>query len=297
MTTTTIDLPERAVWLEFRERYWNASDTAALFGEHPYVTLADVAVRKLTGKRQAENAGMSRGHRLEAAVAEWWSDEHGIAVFPADRLFLHDELVLATPDYLIVGCDDECVEVKTTARTVLEPEPYWWWQCQAQMLAGDLARVHLAVLDRSMDLQCWIVERDDQALARIVEQARTFMTAIRAGEMPEDVVLTYDHHLALHPVSVATIVDLDDGQAALVRRLDAARRMKRTAEAEEERVRSELAAVLGDADTAQHDGRAVLTWKTSTRDRLDERELRHHHPELVAAFTTTASYRTMRILT
>ena len=179
--TTTIDLPEREVWLAFRERYWNASDTAALFGEHPYCTTADIAVRKMTGQRQPESAVMNRGHRLEAAVAEWWSDEHGIAVFPTDRLFLHDELVLATPDYLIVGVDDECLEVKTTARTVIEPERYWWWQCQAQCLAGDLRRVHLAVLDRQMDLQSFTIARDDQACARIAEGAARFMEAIRAG--------------------------------------------------------------------------------------------------------------------
>jgi predicted phage-related endonuclease len=295
--TTTIDMPaERSVWLAFRERYWNASDTAALFGEHPYCTLADVAVRKLTGTRQAETGVMRRGHRLEAAVAEWWSDEHGIAVFPADRLFLHDELVLATPDYLIVGVADEVVEVKTTARTVLEPERYWWWQCQAQCLAGDLVRVHLAVLDRSMDLQTFVVERDERAVAEIVDRAGAFMVAIREGEMPDDVVLGYDHHLALHPTSTPAVVDLDDEQVALVRRLDVARSMKRQAEAEEERVRTELAAVLGDADTAEHAGRTVLTWKTSTRDRLDERELRHHHPDLAGAFTITTSYRTMRIV-
>ena len=201
MTTTTIDMPEREAWLKFREAYWNASDTAALFGDHPYCTTADVAVRKLTGKRPAENAQMYRGRRLEAAVAEWWSDEHGIAVYPADRLFLHDELVLATPDYLIVGVDDECLEVKTTAHTVIEPERYWWWQVQAQCLAGDLRRVHLAVLDRSMDLQTFVVERDDEACTQIAERAAIFMEAIRAEQMPDDVTLAYDHHLALHPTS------------------------------------------------------------------------------------------------
>ena len=292
--TTTIDLPEREVWLAFRERYWNASDTAALFGEHPYCTTADIAVRKMTGQRQAESAVMNRGHRLESAVAEWWSDEHGIAVFPTDRLFLHDELVLATPDYLIVGVEDECLEVKTTARTVIEPERYWWWQCQAQCLAGDLRRVHLAVLDRQMDLQSFIIERDDQACARIAEGAARFMEAIRAGQMPDDVALRYDHHLALHPVSTPVTVKLDDRAVGLVRRLETARKLARDAAAEEERVKGELAAVLGDAEAGIVDGAEVVTWRSQQRTRIDERRLRSEQPDLVAAYSTTSSFRVMR---
>lgn len=292
--TTTIDLPAHDAWLDIRQRYWNASDTAALFGEHPYSSLADVAVRKLTGKRDVETAVMRRGHHLESAVAEWWGDEHGIAVYPTDRLFLHDELVLATPDYLIVGVDDEVVEVKTTARTILEPERYWWWQCQAQMLAGDLLRVHLAVLDRQMDLQSFVIERDEHACARIAECAALFMDAVRAGRMPDGVELAYDHQLALHPTSTDVTVELDEQARALVRRLDTARKLTRRVAAEEERARAALAAILGDAGAGTVDGLPVVTWKTQQRTNLDANALRKEHPAIAEQYTTTSSYRVMR---
>lgn len=295
MTTTVVAMPaERAAWLALRERYWNASDTAALFAEHPFVTLADVAVRKLTGKRQAETAGMARGHRFERPVAEWWSEQHDIAIVPTDRMFLHDDLVLATPDYLIVGVDDECVEVKVTTHTVVEPLRYWVWQCQAQCLAGDLRRVHLAVFDRHQELQSFVIERDDAACALIVERARVFMDAVRAGDMPDDVDLTYDHQLALHPVSTPATVELDDTAAALVRRLDTARTFARQVDAEEERVRAALAAILGDAGAGTVNGATVVTWRSQQRHGLDVAALRREHPDVAEQFTTTTSYRVMR---
>ena len=38
------------------------------------------------------------------------------------------------------------------------------------MHCADLERVHLAVLDASMNLATYVVERDDEAIARLVER-------------------------------------------------------------------------------------------------------------------------------
>jgi hypothetical protein len=69
----------------------------------------------------------------------------------------------------MVGSDTDAVEIKTTTRRVSEPERYGWWQCQAQCLAAGLHRVHLAVLDRSMDLATFVVEADANAMTFIAE--------------------------------------------------------------------------------------------------------------------------------
>ena len=101
---------------------------------------------------------------LEPAIANWWSDDHGLAVVEPDVLYVRGS-IMATLDRRIVGNDTDAVEVKSTAKYVSRPERYWWWQCQAQCYAADLERVHLAVLDASMSLSNYVVERDDEAIA------------------------------------------------------------------------------------------------------------------------------------
>ena len=112
--------------------------------------------------------------------------------------------------------------------------------------------------------------------------------------MPDDVELRYDHRLALHPVSTPATVALDDRAVGLVRRLETARKLVRDATAEEERVKGELAAVLGDAESGIVNGAEVVTWRSQQRTRIDERRLRSEQPDLVAAYTTTSSFRVMR---
>ena len=78
------------------------------------------------------NAATRRGQHLEPAIAEWWSDEHGIALYEPDVMYARGP-ILATLDRRIVGNDTDAVEIKTTAKHVTRPERYWWWQVQAQM--------------------------------------------------------------------------------------------------------------------------------------------------------------------
>jgi putative phage-type endonuclease len=144
--------PDTADWLEARRPYFNASAAAALFHEHPFLTLAGVVHSKLEpGVGDVENAAMRRGRHLEAAIASWWSEEHGLALYEPDVMYAAGPL-LATLDRRIVGTDTDALEIKTTAKYVTGPERYWWWQVQAQMYCADLHRVHVAVLDASMSL-------------------------------------------------------------------------------------------------------------------------------------------------
>jgi predicted phage-related endonuclease len=138
------------------------------------------------------------------------------------------------------------------------------------------------------------VERDDDALAAIVDAARPFMEAVRRKEMPAAVELTYYHQVALHPTSTEDTVELDERAQALVVRLDTARAIVRNCSAEEERVRAELAGILGDTGTGTIEGRTVVTWRTQQRSSLDAAAVRRQHPEIAERFTTTTSYRVMR---
>jgi putative phage-type endonuclease len=287
-----------AEWLALRHGYWNASDTAALFGEHPFTTLADVAVRKTTTPKGPDtpNRAQSRGHHLEEAVAQWWSDDHGVIVFEPTELYLYDDVVMATLDRRLVGSDTDALEIKTTSRHVSEVELYWWWQCQAQCLCAGQERVHLACLDATMDLQSFVIEADMWAMSLIAERAAKVMDYIRRGEIPPDAELGYRHFERLHPHPTIASVDLDDDTAQAVAELARIRTEKRALDTEEEKARTTIAAALGDAASGVWEGNEIITWRSVTRHNIDGSRLRKEQPETYRDYLIEASYRTMRLV-
>jgi predicted phage-related endonuclease len=287
---------QRSDWLAARLDYFNASDAAALFGEHEFTTLGDIATRKLTRDAMEQSTPATRrGTHLEAAVASWWEDEHRLVTYEPADLYVCDD-IMATLDRRITGVDGEAVEIKTTARRILDPLPAWLWQVQAQLLATGFERVHLVVLDSTMDLQTFVVEGDGDAQEELAERAAKFMAAVRRGEVPAGTELTYAHRSLLTPTDDGSTVALDDHGAALVERLGAARRLRQAAEDEEERTKAALAGLLGVAATASIDGRPVLTWKAQTRTTVDVTRLRRELPAVATEYQQNSTFRQMRLL-
>jgi predicted phage-related endonuclease len=294
---STIARPiDESEWLAIRHHYWNASDTAALFGEHPFTTLADVAVRKITRTTDAANQAMRRGQHLEQAIAEWWSDDAGVIVYSPTELYVYDDLVMATLDRGIYGSVSDALEIKTTNRHITEVERYWWWQTQAQCLCADLERVHLAALDASLDLKTFVIEADMWAMSLIAELAGKAMDYIRRGEIPPEAELEYRHFEKLHPRAITTSVDLDDDVAQAVAELGRIRNDKRVLDADEEAVKATIAAVLGDAASGMWEGTEIVTWRSVTRHNLDANRLRKEQPDIHHQYLLESSYRAMRVI-
>jgi predicted phage-related endonuclease len=288
--------PTTDAWLLVRRDFWNASDTAALVGEHPFTTLADVAVRKLSRTNDEPNRAQSRGQHLEAAIAEWWADDHGVQLYEPNVLYTVNDVVMATLDRLIIGNGTDAVEIKTTAKHVSGPERYWWWQCQAQCLCVRLERVHLAVLDASMDLAAYVVEADDDAMAIILDKAAKAMDFIRRGECPPGAPLAYRHHERLHPRHDDSVIELTDDLAADVAALARVREERRQLDKEEETYKTRLAGALGSAGVGLWEDNVIVTWRSSTRVGIDLARLRRDHPELATQYRTETTYRSLRII-
>jgi putative phage-type endonuclease len=295
VTRTTVPRPVAVEeWLALRHDYWSASDAAVLVGEHPFRTMADVAVQKITRTIEPANRAMNRGQHLEAALADWWSDEHGIAVYEPDVLYIADGVVMATLDRRVVGSDTDAVEVKTTAKRITEPEPYWWWQCQAQCLCAGLDRVHLAVLDGSMDLATYTVDAEQHAMTFIAEEAAKVMAFIRRREMPPGAALTYRHHERLHPRHDDRTVELTDDLAADVAALARVRGERRALDAEEETYKRRIADALGDAGVGTWEDNVIVTWRSSTRVGIDLARLRRERPDVFGEFRIDTTHRSLR---
>ena len=299
MTNRTIPKPPgRAEWLEARGPYVGASDAACLFGLHGFKTLAELAVEKVTGARQPDNAAMSRGRRLEPVVADWYAEETGSLIFEPDVLYLDPEgLLCSTLDRLHLS-QAVGVEVKTTATYVHEPPLSWEVQAQVQMLCADLDRVDLAVLDASLSLSIYPIRPDAEFQGLLVERAREFLSYTRKSEIPPDLATSYRAVAALHPLGAPgeAPVELDDEAHRVVGMLRGLNERVARLDAERDALKGRLGRALGDATVGTYDGRQEVTWRTVKRRDLNVARLREDEPELAERYARETVYRSMRVV-
>lgn len=296
MTTTRIPRPsDRTAWLEARRPFVGASEAACLVGEHPYLTLAELAVQKIKGTTKEDNPAMLRGRSLESGIADWWEQGHGILLTEPTELYVFGDVLIATLDRRVVGTDIG-IEIKTSNRLVTECSRYWYWQCQVQLLCAELERVDVVVLDPSMVLKGFTVlpAPDDQEM--IVEAATKFLDHVRAGELPPDVEISYKAATALHPKPEVQSTELDAETVRWCRTLAHVQANIRTLQADEDRLKGMIGHRLGDAAEGIHDGQRICTWKFISRTLIDNRRLRAELPDIAAEYSTESSYRQLRLL-
>ena len=274
-------------WWSQRAPFIGASTAAVLFGEHPFVTLGQLARERRTGERQPDNAAMMRGRFLEDDIARWWAHVHGVEVREVDELFVCNEVMVATLDRMVVGAP-VIVEVKTTSQRVHDVERYWWWQAQAQLACTGHERVEFAVLDGSMTLQSFTVLPDDDAMSNVVDAAALFLERIADGEMFVD-----DRQPA--PLDA---LELDAHARALVHAWRLAQRQSDLLGADIGRLKGMVDHALGAHDSGTVNGNEVVRRMYRTvRNAIDTARLRKEQPEVAAAYTkepNTSTYVVLR---
>lgn len=287
----TIPRPhERVDWLEARKPYVGASEAAALFGEHPFRTLGDVAVEKLHGIEQPENAAMRRGQLLEDAIAQWWAVEHGLDVSEVEQLYVVDDVLCVTLDRHVDGTN-EALEVKSTSKLINEPERYWYWQCQAQAVAADLDRVQLAVLDCTLSLKSYTIERNEHDGDELIKRAKQFVGCVRAGVLPPNVFPSSEVMGQLYPESAAIAVDLDDMARGVIGELRSTRARIDTLKRRASELEGMLKSKLATAAEGFLEGQLVVTWRSHKHHDIDGKRLRADMPHVADEYTRTNTRR------
>lgn len=307
----TIQKPEHGSieWLLGRQKdehgntILGGSDASALMGDSPYRSRADLFFEKTTPPTVGEfNMAFHRGNVLEPAL-----------VSEASRILKVD---LHTPDLMYrVGrwninsdaVDDAHkpsvnIECKTTTRyTIASSDDLpmeWRWQGWAQMLVLDCP-VFFSVLDARQNLVVVELERNDNALDLLLEEAETFCQAIDNGdgfvehinELSADQIATL---VRCEPTSVELPAQVID----LLQSLEEARETKKRIEEVEKTARDAIARLLVTHEVGTVDGVPVVSWKEQRgRASVDMTALRNAHPEIVAQFEREGNpYRVMRIM-
>lgn len=284
----TVPKPEsREDWLAVRRPYFNASSASVLWDRHPFLTAADYAVEKLTGRAQGETRSMRRGRYLEAAIADWWQREYGAFLWVPEALYVADP-IMATLDGLTTNAD-VIVEIKTANGYVKEPEQYWLDQVQAQMLCGGIDHAVIVWLDSSMDMQVAEVDADEAFQAELLRRAERFMAAIELGIVPDWIVpeLTAGHVAAIYPDAEGE-VELDADTVELIGKYRELRAGRDESERLMDSLKNVIVRKLGEHAVGTFDGAPVVTYKSvKDSETVDVKRMRKDWPDIVEQYVST----------
>lgn len=250
--------------------HMSASKVAAVMGTSPYESRFSLWLR-MHGDLGPQDVtdDMRRGHYFEAAIAAWFADQHPELTIAPSECWRHDtEPWIATPDRVTSQALDTWwpLEVKTDAGgdpewgesgTAQVPAGYYD-QVQWQMLVMGAPCCHVAVALPFFDLREYLVPFDPDRAAVIEAEVRAFMASLDTGERPD-----LDAHGAtylalrdLHPDINGEKVELTFDTAE---EFVGAKAAVKHAKAREQAAVSEVAAAMGDAQTAVFDGITVAT--------------------------------------
>lgn len=197
MSVERIPITDRASWLAMRQADLTASDVGAFFGCDKRRTPFELAVRKMHGESDEDNAVLQRGRWQEAAVLEMLAEERPTWRIERPKVYLHDPDVGlgGTPDAVatIPEKGEVIIECKSVIRSVFDDEwsdgPPLRTLLQTltnAMLWGASAGV-VAVLVRGYatdEPMIYEVERLPEAEAKIVEGAREFRRMMDSRVLP-----------------------------------------------------------------------------------------------------------------
>lgn len=267
-----IPVTDEATWLALRKQFITASDMAALFGAHPFTTVAEIVAHKRgLLPQQEDNTLMRRGRKLESvAASEVREQRETWTVKKADEFLVDRDLRLgATPDYYIVDRDRMTyrgiLEIKVVSSNVFArdwsdelPPLHVLLQLQTQMLLDDSdfgAIGALIIGEREFDCKIYDVPRHKPTEQKIIEAVKRFWADYDAGKTPEfDYARDKEAIRALYPQSIAgkhidlshdnRLYDLLQSRKTIAVELAAA-------EDKMEAVNNEMIAKIGDAESIQ----------------------------------------------
>ena len=187
-------------WLEERRKVVTATEVAALFGEHPFLTAEQLAANKRSRNDIPVNRQMWWGIHLEPSILKAFQVFTGVRIRPTHSMLRStrapvsatlDGLVYCPehpsgehPDWVtIVGnlpqglgvIDAKNVSARSRSRWLREAPKMYWWQIQTQTFVTGLDFGILVAKIDSSEMVAHVVEADADAHDAIQEAATAFM--------------------------------------------------------------------------------------------------------------------------
>jgi putative phage-type endonuclease len=307
-------------WHANRRKGIGGSDIGAILGLSPYRTPMQVYLEKIgESEPQEETPAMYWGKVLEDVVAQEYSVRNIAKVQRVNQMLTHrsNDWMLANIDRAIINPEvagnvrwkdgrlttDRILECKTAngfaakqwgeSGTDQVPDTYI---CQVQwyMEVTQTTTAALAVLIGGNDYRQFIIERDSELIADMMEQASTFWDRTQQRIAPDP--STFDEaktKWSRHVAGKTRIVDVSTSTA--IEQIKSLKDQIKSIESEIDQLNTQVCSAFEDAETIEYNGVVLATWKTQQSTRLDNKALKAAHPELAEQFSTTTETRVLRI--
>ena len=156
-------------------------------------------------------------------------------------------------------------------------------------------RWHLVVLIGGFDLRHFIIERDEEMIKTIFDQARFFWDEHVLKEIPPPPT-TQNDLKNLYPNHNGESITATTKILSTLAELKAAKTQEKAIKSKCEVLEYELKAFIADKSMLVNDsGQVLATWKTQTANRIDNLQLKKDHPDIAEAYTKATSSRVLRL--
>jgi putative phage-type endonuclease len=288
-----------------RKRGLGGSDALAYCGRDPRKTPLELYLEKTGEAEQPEQPEPRKdwGSRLEPVVRDWLAEQLGRRI-DRNRFYRSDELPFMVGN--VDGVTEkpfEGVEIKTADKfmatefgevgTDQVPVRYVL-QIHHYMIVTRLRRFHLAALVGGNDARHYIVDYDADLAAMLVARAQHFWDHVESHNPPAPVTLN-DADIAW-PKSLERATVADETITHALQELKTLRKAEAAAAASADNIEVTLKAFMGECDVltdAKH--KVLATWRTQERERFAQKEFAKDHPELMAQYRATSSFRVFRL--
>lgn len=295
-------------WLEARRQGVGGSDAAALVGMNAWSTPYSVWADK-TGRMppKEDNEAMRQGRDLEQYVADRWMEEVGKKCRRRTKLFKNKKYpwALGNIDRWVVG-ENAGLECKTTSVMNLKnfkngefPDNYYV-QCVHYMAVTGADRWYLGVLVLNQGFYHFVIERDEDEIAALMETEREFWQEYVEKDTPPPVdglkpttgaidgmyLVGYDDRA---PIDLSYCDGDLDAYFALSEQI-------KKLEEQREKTKQSIKEYMGESTEALND-RHKVTWKNQTRRSFDVKAFTKDHSDIdISNYYKTTQSRVMRIM-
>lgn len=298
-------------WRELRREGIGGSDASAIVGMNPYVSPFSLYMDKVGLLPEKEdNEAMRQGRDLEEYVASRFREVMEQRGTPKKTkqcgyMLQHPEYpwMLANVDRLIVG-ENAGLECKTTSVMNLKkfkngefPEQYYV-QCVHYLAVTGADRWYLAVLILNQGFKYFVIERDENEIAALIEEEKAFWEKVQ-NETPPSADGMDATSNALD--DIYTGADDSDGmavsitQGSIVENLLALEVEKKALEKEIEKCKNIIKAEMGDAVYGGYSNYKI-SWTPQSKKTFDVSAFIADHPSLlIDKYYKTSNFRKFTI--
>lgn len=270
----TMDMSE-VDWLKLRQKGIGGSDVPAILGLSKYKTPLQVYNEKVSEFpiQKDESPRMKAGKKLEATIAEWWSEEYGFRIQQDNKVRIHKDIpfFLANIDRLILSTGHDrgtgILECKNTNGWAFKQ-----WQddglpvdfyAQVQHYFNVLGHSWgaVAVLVDGWDLKSIDIQPDEEFIKMMTDQLVSFWQDHVEKRIPPPPSTEAELKQLFPKADPGKVLEATPETADLVEvRIGLKAALKLTEEKLAE-TEARIKATMGDAEILEYRGERLATWK------------------------------------